>query len=120
MEEQVPASNFPPIQQGITPEQLEQLKSRAREAAIMQTYQQNKKPVEYQMSEPLPPGSYEKAARILAPNNPLPSKIVYVKRSLTVAEVGLMLLLSCGIVFGIQVAVDFASKTLPRIEIKMK
>jgi hypothetical protein len=40
MEEQIPASNFPPAQQGITPEQLEQLKARAREAAIMQTYQQ--------------------------------------------------------------------------------
>jgi hypothetical protein len=40
MEEQIPASNFPPVQQGITPEQLEQLKARAREAAIMQTYQQ--------------------------------------------------------------------------------
>jgi hypothetical protein len=44
MEEQIPSSNFPPDQQGlggqITPEQLEQLKARAREAAIMQTYQQ--------------------------------------------------------------------------------
>ena len=46
MEEEVPASNFPPAQQGlvgqIMPEQLEQLKARAREAAIMQTYQQQK------------------------------------------------------------------------------
>jgi hypothetical protein len=42
MEEQIPASNFPPAQQGISPEQLEQLKARAREAAIMQTYQQQK------------------------------------------------------------------------------
>jgi hypothetical protein len=44
MEEQIPASNFPPVQQGITPEQLEQLKARAREAAIIQTYQQQQPP----------------------------------------------------------------------------
>jgi hypothetical protein len=37
MEEQISASNFPPVQQGITPEQLEQLKARAREEAIMQS-----------------------------------------------------------------------------------
>jgi hypothetical protein len=109
MEEQVPASNFPPVQQGITPEQLEQLKARAREAAIMQTYQQQK-PTVQQINEPLPQASYY----------PLPTKVVYVKRSLTVAEIGLMLLLSCGIVFGIQFAVNFAVNTLPRIEIKMK
>ena len=120
MEEQIPSSNFPPDQQGlggqITPEQLEQLKARAREAAIMQTYQQQK-PVVHQIGEPLLPGTY------YAPNSSIitsPSKVVYVKRSLTVAEIGLMLLLSCGIVFGIQLAVNFAVNTLPRIEIKMK
>jgi len=116
MEEQIPASNFPPDHQGlvgqITPEQLEQLKARAREAAIIQTYQQQK-PAAHQISEPLPPGTYY-------PINPSPSKVVYVKRSLTVAEIGLMLLLSCGIVFGIQLVVNFAVNTLPRIEIKMK
>jgi hypothetical protein len=57
MEEQIPASNFPPAQQGISPEQLEQLKARAREAAIMQTYQQQK-PVVHQIGEPLPSGTY--------------------------------------------------------------
>ena len=116
MEEQVPASNFPPAQQGITPEQLEQLKARAREAAIMQTYAQQQKKVEYQIGEPLPPGTYVPNSLV----NPLTPKIVYVKRSLTVAEIGLMLLLSCGLVFGIQLAVNFAVNTLPRIEIKMK
>ena len=120
MEEQVPASNFPPDQQGlvsqITPEQLEQLKARAREAAIMQTYAQQQKKVEYQIGEPLPPGTYVTNSLI----NPLAPKVVYVKRSLTVAEIGLMLLLSCGLVFGSQLAVNFAVNTLPRIEIKMK
>jgi hypothetical protein len=45
---------------------------------------------------------------------------VYVKRPLTVAEIILMLALSCGIVFGVQLAVHFIANTLPRIEIKMK
>jgi len=103
MEEQVPASNFPPAQQGITPEQLEQLKARAREAAIMQTYQQQVAP-----------------SAVAASPGPPQQQVVYVKRQLTVAEIILMLVLSCGIVFGIQLAVNFAVNTLPRIEIKMK
>jgi hypothetical protein len=110
MEEQIPSSNFPPNQQvpaaQITPDQLEQMKARAREAAILQTYaqQQQQQPVTYQINEPLK----------------IPAKVVYVKRPMTIAEIGLMLLLSCGIVFGIQLAVNFAVNTLPRIEIKMK
>jgi hypothetical protein len=125
MEEQISPSNFPPVQQsmtlqqGITPEQLEQLKARAREAAIMQTYQQQQqqKPVVQQINEPLPSGTYYAP---ISSSSSLSPKVVYVKRSLTVAEIGLMLLLSCGIVFGIQLAVNFAVNTLPRIEIKMK
>lgn len=101
MEEQVPASNFPPAQQGITPEQLEQLKARAREAAIMQTYRQQQ-----QQQAPLP-------------GQP-PAQIVYVKKPLTVAEIILLLSVSCGIVLGVQLAFNFAVNTLPRIEIKMK
>jgi hypothetical protein len=104
MEEQIPASNFPPVQQGITPEQLEQLKARAREAAIIQTYQQQQPP---NPSTSFPPGAQRQ-------------QVVYVKRQLTVAEIGLMLLLSCGIVFGIQLVINFSVNTLPRIEIKMK
>ena len=104
MEEQVPASNFPPNQQGlvgqITPEQLEQMKARAREAAMMQVYQQ-------QQQQPIPLGRP-------------PEQVVYVKRPLTVAEIILMLALSCGIVFGGQLAFNFIADTLPRIEIKMK
>jgi len=104
MEEQIPASNFPPASPGlvgqITPEQLEQIKARAREAAMMQVYQQ-------QQAQPIPLGRP-------------PEQIVYVKRPLTVAEIILMLALSCGIVFGVQLSIDFISNTLPRIEIKMK
>jgi hypothetical protein len=54
------------------------------------------------------------------PLEPTRQQVVYVKRQLTVAEIGLMLLLSCGIVFGIQLVINFAVNTLPRIEIKMK
>lgn len=103
MEEQISPSNLPPIQQGITPEQLEQLKARAREAAIMQTYQQQVAP-----------------SAVAAPPGPPQQQVVYIKRQLTVAEIILMLLLSCGLVFGIQLAVNLAVNTLPRIEIKMK
>jgi hypothetical protein len=103
MEEQISPSNFPPIQQGITPEQLEQLKARAREAAIMQTYQQQVAP-----------------SAVVTPPGVSQQQVVYVKRQLTVAEIILMLLLSCGLVFGVQLAVNFAANTLPRIEIKMK
>jgi hypothetical protein len=104
MEEQIPSSNFPPEQQSlggqITPEQLEQLKARAREAAIMQTYQQQ----QTQVAPPVGP----------------PAQVVYVKRPLTVAEILLLLLVSCGIVFGVQLGFNFAVNTLSRIEIKMK
>ena len=104
MEEQVPASNFPPDQQGlvgqITPEQLAELKERARLAAMMQVYQQ-------QQAQPIPPGRP-------------PEQVVYIKRPLTVAEMILMLVLSGGIVFGGQLAFNFVANTLPRIEIKMK
>jgi hypothetical protein len=120
VEEQIPSSNFPPDQQmqggQITPDQLEQIKARAREAAILQTYAQQQKPVEYQIGEPLPPGPYAPIPSI----NPLSPKIVYVKRSLTVAEIILMLLLSCGIVFGVQVGGGFLLNNMPRIEIKLK
>jgi hypothetical protein len=104
MEEQIPSSNFPPDQQSlvgqITPEQLEQLKARAREAAIMQVYQQ-------QQPQAATPGKQ-------------PPQVVYVRKPLTVAEGLLLLLISCGIVFGIQLGFNFAVDTLSRIEIKMK
>ena len=100
MEEQISPSNFPPTQPGITPEQLEQLKARAREAAVMQVYQQ-------QQQQPIPLGRP-------------PEQVVYVKRPLTVAEIILMLALSCGIVLGGQFIFNIAANTLPRIEIKVK
>lgn len=119
MEDQIPSNNFPIDQQNpggqISPEQLEQIKARAREMAIMQTYQQQK-PVSYEMPTP----SVRPGERIVSPLASTQPQIVYVRRSLTVAEIVLMLLLSCGIVFGVQWSSAFLMNALPRIEVKMK
>ena len=119
MEDQIPSSNpaieqQPPNRQ-ITPEQLEQIKARAREMAIMQTYQQQK-PVTYEMPSP----SVRPGESIISPLGTPQPQVVYVRRSLTVAEIGLMLLLSCGLVFGVQWVGTFALNNLPRIEIQVK
>ena len=101
MEEQIPASQ-PPMQtpsqleNQITPEQLEAMKARARELAIQQTITQQ---AAVQQQQP---------------------RVVYVRRNLTVAEVLLVLLLSCGIVTGIQWTWNTLSNVLPKIEIKVR
>jgi hypothetical protein len=101
MEEQIPASQ-PPMQappqleNQITPEQLEVMKARARELAIQQTIAQQ---AAVQQQQP---------------------RVIYVRRNLTVAEVLLVLLLSCGIVTGIQWSWSMLSNVLPRIEIKVR
>ena len=76
MEEQVPPSQ-PPINPQITPEQLEQMKARARELAIQQTLAQK------------------------APISPPQPQVIYVRRNLTIAEIVVILLLSCGLVTGV-------------------
>jgi hypothetical protein len=101
MEEQIPASQ-PPMQMPpqaenqITPEQLEAMKARARELAIQQTIAQQ---AAVQQQQP---------------------RIIYLRRNLTVAEVLLILLLSCGIVTGIQWTWNTLSNVLPRIEVKVR
>jgi hypothetical protein len=95
MEEQVPPSQAPAMAQ-ITPEQLEAMKARARELALQQTIaQQSAVPKEQ-------------------------PQVVYVRRNLTVAEILVVLVISCGIVTGIQGAWHLATNVLPRIEIKMR
>lgn len=84
----------------ITPEQVEQMKARARELAIQQTYVEQMQRAKEQPS--------------VAP------QVVYVRRNLTVAELILVFLISCGIVTGIQWSWNFASNLLPRIEIKLR
>lgn len=99
MEEQIPPSQPPQqmtLEGQITPEQLAQLKARAREAAIQQAMAQQQ-----QLPQQQP-------------------QIVYLRRNLTVAEVLLVILLSCGIVTGIQWGWNVVTNVLPRIEIKVR
>ena len=95
MEEQVPPSQ-PPINPPITPEQLEQMKARAKSLAIQQTLAQK--------------------AAILPPQ----TKVIYVRRNLTIAELVIILLLSCGLVTGVQFTWNSVNEFLPRLEIKVK
>jgi len=108
MEEQIPSSIPPqssqPVPGQITPETLEAMKRQAREMAIAQYMSQQQQPV-----APPPAPRYSKE-----PN------VIYVPRSLTVAELILIFVLSVGVVVGIQAGWKFATETLPRIEIKMK
>lgn len=94
-------SNLPPNQPKtpgqITPEQLEQMKAIARERAIEQA-----------MAQQIPK----------AQPQPQP-KIVYVRRNLTVAELIVVFIISCGLVIGIPAAWNLVTNVLPRIEIKV-
>lgn len=105
MEEQIPPSQAPVAQQPpqqialegqITPEQLAELKARARQVAIQQAVAQQQ-----YIPQPQP-------------------QVVYVRRNLTVAEILLMLLLSCGIVTGVQWSWNMVTNFLPRVEIRMR
>jgi hypothetical protein len=99
MEEQIAPSQMPqqpmPVPGAITPEQLEMMKARAREVATRTFLEQRQQ----QMAPP---------------------QVNYVRRNLTVAELILVLVLSCGLVTGVQVGWNFVTTTLPRIEIKIK
>ncbi len=98
MEEQIPPSQ-PPMQQTlegqITPEMLAEMKARAMELAIQQTIPQ-RVPMD------------------------IPPQVVYVRRNLTVAELLLVLLLSCGIVTGIQGLWYLGTNLLPRLEVRVR
>ena len=105
MDEQIPPSQPPmnipanlqeTLENRITPEQLAELKARAREMAVQQTLAQR---TIAQQQQP---------------------QIVYLRRNLTVAELLLVLLISCGIVTGVQWSWTFINNVLPRIEIKMR
>jgi hypothetical protein len=84
MEEQIPPSQAPIprlTEPQITPEMLAEMKAIARERAIQQTIAQRAVIQQQALQQP---------------------QVVYVRRNLTVAEVLLVILLSCGIVTGIQ------------------
>jgi hypothetical protein len=92
MDSQLPPNQEQPQPQ-ITVEQLQQMKEMARQQAIKQVVGQRQ--------------------------TEQPQQIVYVRRNLTVAEVIAVFIISCGLVFGIQIGWNFATNVLPRIEIKV-
>ena len=92
MDSQLPPNQEQPQNQ-ITPEQLEEMKMMARQQAIQQITQQRQS-----VQQP---------------------EVVYVRRNLTVAEVIVVFIISCGLVFGIQTGWNFATNVLPKIEIKV-
>lgn len=94
MEDQIPPSNMP-IPGSISPEQLAEMKARAREMAMQQ------------------------ALASQAQMQPT-QQVVYVKRNLTIAELLVVFLISCGIVTGIQGIWYCATNVLPRIEVRMR
>jgi len=94
MEDQIPPSNMP-IPGSISPEQLAEMKARAREMAMQQ------------------------ALASQAQMQPT-QQVVYVRRNLTIAELLVVFLISCGIVTGIQGIWYCATNVLPRIEVRMR
>lgn len=106
MEDQVPssfipesrASEAPSVPPGITAEQLGEMKRIALERAI----QQNQQSQQNQQVTPRQP------------------EVVYVRRNFTVAELLLVLIISCGLVAGVQMTWNFATNILPRVEIRLK
>ena len=94
MEEQIPPSNMP-IPGSISPEQLAEMKARAREMAVQQAL-----------------ASQAQAQQ--------PPQVIYVKRNLTIAELLAVFLISCGIVTGIQWTWYGVTNLLPRIEVRIR
>jgi hypothetical protein len=122
MEDQIPSSTPPQQEQtipgGLTPEVLEALKARAREEAIRMTMLQRQAQQQEVADRPT-------AQAMVPPSQPIQfpqaePQYVYVRRNLTVAELGLVLLLACGLVTGIQAGWNFVSNRLPTIEIKAR
>jgi hypothetical protein len=116
MDEQVQSSTPPEFQAPIklSVEQIEMLKAVARERAIAQAAaEQAAQPVQPQRIASPPPS-------IVPPQQQQQPQIIYLRRNFTVAEILLVLLLSCGIVTGVQALWGLGSRMLPQVEIKVK
>jgi len=122
MEDQVPSSvppqPEPSVPSGLTPEVLEALKARAREEAIRMTMLQRQAQLQEEGDRPTAPQMVRPSQAVPSPQSE--PQIIYLRRNLTVAELGLLILLSCGLVTGIQAGWNFVSNHLPSIEIKAK
>jgi len=122
MEDQVPSSvppqAEPTVPGGLTPEILEALKARAREEAIRMTMLQKQAQQQEAGDLPIARPEVQPSQQVQFPQ--FEPQYVYVRRNLTVAELGLVLLLACGLVTGIQAGWNFVSNRLPTIEIKAR
>jgi hypothetical protein len=122
MEDQVPSSVPPQPEQtvpgGLTPEVLEALKARAREEAIRMTMLQRQAQQQEATDRPIAQAEVRPSQQVQFPQEK--TQYIYVQRNLTVAELGLVVLLACGLVTGIQVGWNFVANRLPTIEIKAR
>jgi hypothetical protein len=125
--EEVASSKEPPqtipLPAQITPEDLERMKQQARDLAIAQYYSQQQAreyTPQVQLSTPVTKSTEPKVAYEINQPIQIPTKVVYVRRNLTIAELLVIFAVSCGLVYGIPAAWNFVSQNVPRIEIKMK
>jgi len=129
MTDSVPPS-VPPVQPPepqITPEQLEMMKRIAKERAIQQVAaktQQAPPGMELSMDgSQFAPPKYPPFQPPRQQQQPQPQpqpQVVYVRRPLTVAEIIIVFVISCGIVTGGQLIWQGLTNFLPRVEIRMK
>lgn len=120
MEDQVPSSNFPEQQQQeFVPPPLpnfEEMRRRALQDAIAQVTQNPAAPVSNQQ----PPVAPQYQQPQVQPQRVPEPKVVYLRRNLTLAELGVTFLIAIGIVAGVQGIWHVASDVIPRIEIREK
>lgn len=113
MDEQVQSSTPPELRQlpKLSAEQVEMLKAVARERAIAQA-SSDAQPQAQRIVTPPP--------SLVPPQSQQQPQIIYLRRNFTVAEILLVLLLSCGLVTGTQFLWGLGSRMIPQIEIKVK
>lgn len=132
MENEVPMSQPPLPQPELdTPEvappaypDIEAMKAKARELAIQQFLASKGATAQVPPPAPQPqqPPQPIPVAREVQREfpQPVPPKIIYLRRNLTVAELIVVFAISCGLVWGIPTLWQFGASKLPQIEIKVK
>ena len=131
-EGQVPIPPNPPIQQG-APNPISGQPGvvynvpdfqAMREAALQQAIEQVATKRQNFPQQSTPPQSMPAQQPLATPPQPVATpaqpKVVYVRRNLTIAEIMVVLALSCGLVTGVQFTWNAASDILSRIEIRDK